>query len=58
MTLIYIVIFVALAAIIGTLVWFALQNPRIVCNSNGCTRDCNEGRNCTCATTKFPRTRP
>lgn len=48
MILIYIVIFVALAAIIGVLVWFALQDQRIVCNSNGCTGDCSQGRNCTC----------
>jgi len=66
MTLIYIVIFVALATIIGVLVWFALQDPRIACNSNGCTGDCNQGRDCDCVgdtpevnpNWPFPKERP
>lgn len=48
MTLIYITVFIAVATIIVTLVWFALQDQNIVCNSNGCTHDCNQGRTCTC----------
>lgn len=48
MTLIYIVIFIILAATIGALAWFAHQNPRISCCSNGCTGDCDQGRRCTC----------
>lgn len=49
MILIYIVAFIAIATIIGVLVWFALQDQNIVCNSNGCTGDCSQGRRCTCA---------
>lgn len=66
MALIYIVIFVALATLIGVLAWFAHQNPDIRCCSNGCTGDCNQGRDCDCvgdtpetnANWPFPKERP
>lgn len=63
MILIYIVIFVALVAIIGTLVWFALQDQDIRCCNNGCTGDCNQGRSCNCQgdtnpNWPFPKERP
>ena len=48
MVLLYIVMLISLAAIIGTLVWFAMQDPTIVGNSNGCTRQCSQNRQCTC----------
>ena len=48
MILIYIVAFIAVATIVSTLVWFAVQNTDIVCNSNGCTNNCSQGRTCTC----------
>jgi hypothetical protein len=48
MVLVYIVMLISLATILGVLVWFALQDQHIVCNSNGCTGDCNQGRQCTC----------
>jgi hypothetical protein len=48
MILVYIVMLISLITIIGVFVWFALQDQHIVCNSNGCTGDCCQGRNCTC----------
>lgn len=66
MTLIYIAMFISIATVVGVLVWFAHQDPMIVCNSNGCTGDCMQGRNCDCvgdtpdtnANWPFPRSRP
>jgi hypothetical protein len=48
MILIYIVMFIALATIIGVLVWFAMQDRQLNCTNNGCTQDCDQGRHCTC----------
>lgn len=40
MTLIYIVAFIAIATIVGVLVWFTHQHLDINCSNNGCTGDC------------------
>jgi len=73
MTLIYIVMIISVVAIVGSLVWFALQDQPILGTTNFCTRDCSQGRNCTCcinqeklrlddefnnANWPFPRQRP
>ena len=66
MLLIYISMIISITTIIGVLVWFAMQDPRINCCSNGCTGDCNQGRDCDCvgdtADTNpnwpFPKERP
>ena len=50
MILIYIAMFISITTVLGVLVWFALQDQNIVCNSNGCTGDCSQGRNCSCVT--------
>lgn len=48
MAIIYITMFVCIVSIVVVLVWFALQDQDIACNSNGCTRSCRQGRTCTC----------
>ena len=48
MTLIYIVAIISVIAIIGSIVWFALQDHTLDCSNNGCTQACNQGRTCTC----------
>jgi hypothetical protein len=66
MILIYIVAFIAIATIISVLVWFAMQDRELNCTNNGCTGDCNQGRDCSCvgdtpdtnSNWPFPRNRP
>lgn len=50
MILIQIVTLVAIATIIGVVVWFAMQQSATVCTTNYCTQDCNQSRNCDCTT--------
>ena len=54
MILIQIVALIAVAAIIGVLVWFAMQHTDTVCTTNYCSQNCNQGRNCDCVNWPFP----
>jgi hypothetical protein len=69
MVLIYIVGLIAWVTIVGGLVWFAQNNRQLNCTSNGCTGDCNQGRDCDCiaqqklrlantANWPFPKSKP
>lgn len=58
MALIFIVQVIAIATIVGVLVWYALRDQNISCTTGYCTHDCNQGRNCTCDTFNFPKNRP
>ena len=49
MIALYILMIVCGVVVVGGLSWYAMQDQNIVCNSNGCTGDCEQGRRCTCA---------
>jgi hypothetical protein len=49
MIALYILMIVCGVVVVGGLSWYAMQDQNLRCNSNGCTGDCSQGRNCTCA---------
>lgn len=48
MTLIFITAIISFTVIVGTLVWWAINDCTLNCTNNGCTGNCNQGRTCTC----------
>lgn len=50
MIALYILMIVCGVVIVGTLSWYAMQDQNLRCTNNGCTGDCDQGRNCSCVT--------